>query len=237
MRPATGRGVRVAIVDSGVAHGHPHVGDVTEGFGIERAPAGTLTVGHTFADVNGHGTACAAVVRWGAPDATLIATRVLDRHLRAPADALALAFDRLALMGVDVVNISLGVPDETAWSTVDASFRALLATGAVLVAAVRSDGCPTLPASHAGVIAVDADPALSGWTLRAGGRAGAAFTACPYPRPIPGRDPRDNFVGPSFAAPRVAALAARIREKEPGVPAATVAVRLLAWTTEDGGAE
>ena len=55
----TGRGVRVAVIDSGVNTTHPHVGEVAGGIaideqGIERAD---------YLDRLGHGTAVTAAIR------------------------------------------------------------------------------------------------------------------------------------------------------------------------------
>ena len=67
----TGAGVRVAIIDSGIAASHPHVGAVVDGVCI--MPDG---LSPDFADRIGHGTAVAAAVRDAAPAAILIAVRV-----------------------------------------------------------------------------------------------------------------------------------------------------------------
>ena len=61
----TGRGVRVAIIDSGVHVGHPHVGAIAGGVafdehGLEHAD---------LVDRVGHGTAVAAAIHEKAPDA------------------------------------------------------------------------------------------------------------------------------------------------------------------------
>ena len=86
---ATGRGVRVAVIDSGVHAGHPHVGAV-EG-GVSFAADGARGV--DAVDRLGHGTAVAAAIREKAPDATLVPVKVFDRELRATADALVAAID------------------------------------------------------------------------------------------------------------------------------------------------
>ena len=56
---ATGRGVRVAVIDSGVHPSHPHVGTVAAGVGVD---ADGRLDGDTV-DRLGHGTAVAAVIR------------------------------------------------------------------------------------------------------------------------------------------------------------------------------
>ena len=87
MTPAPpGAGIRVAIVDSGIAAGHPHVGEVADGVWI--TAEGTSP---DFADRIGHGTAVAGAVREWAPGATLVAVRICDRRLSTTASVLAQA--------------------------------------------------------------------------------------------------------------------------------------------------
>ncbi len=68
----TGRGVRIAVIDSGVHAAHPHVGGVAGGVAIR--PDGSTEAG--FVDRLGHGTAVAAAIREKAPDAELFAIKV-----------------------------------------------------------------------------------------------------------------------------------------------------------------
>ena len=73
----TGRGVRVAIVDSGVHASHPHVGQVAGGIAID-----SEGVQHAdFVDRLGHGTAVTAAIREKAGEAELFAVKVFDRAL------------------------------------------------------------------------------------------------------------------------------------------------------------
>ena len=83
----TGRGVRIAVIDSGIHGRHPHVGSVAAGVSID--DAGGIHDGTD--DRLGHGTAVAAAIREKAPDASLIPIRVFDRTLSTTAVALAAA--------------------------------------------------------------------------------------------------------------------------------------------------
>jgi len=64
---STGKGVRVAIVDSGVEENHPAVGTVQQAVTIGD-PDEDEVLPDTEGDVCGHGTACAGIVRSLAPD-------------------------------------------------------------------------------------------------------------------------------------------------------------------------
>ena len=74
----SGAGVRVAIVDSGIDAHHPRVGRVAGGVVIEPdegAEDGVRFVEGPHADLYGHGTACAGIVRGLAPQCELYSVR------------------------------------------------------------------------------------------------------------------------------------------------------------------
>ena len=210
LRHATGHGVRVAILDSGVHAAHPHVGWALRGFSMT-VENGRVKRSDDSNDVNGHGTACAGVIRWGASDAAIVPVRVLDASLAGHSEAIAAALRELVPDPPHVVNFSLGVHAtsdelESAWAT-------LHARGTIGVAAVRADRAHTWPVGADGVVAVAADGTLGSWAYHVD-RSGNVphVSASPFPRPIPGRPPDQNMTGTSFAAPRVSALAARAAE-------------------------
>src|SRR5947209_19228482 len=99
----TGAGIIVAVLDSGIHAGHPHIGDVRRGtsFVGEREPGDWL-------DRNGHGTAVAAAIREKSPAAELIAVRVFDRQLATNVAVLAEAIVWSADAGAQLINLSLG---------------------------------------------------------------------------------------------------------------------------------
>jgi len=227
LRHARGNGVSIAIVDSGAHALHPHLASTgprdaeskpplaeIRGFGIERNPAACRLV-PDFADRHGHGTACAAVVRWGAPGAHLVIARVLDVNLATTVEELELALVEIERRGDPIVNLSLGAVRPEATVRLGPITERLLSRGVCLVAAERLDEEPSWPASVPGVLSVGADPTLSPWAYRV--EAKGRIVASPFPRPIGREPPERNFAGTSFAAPRVAALAARALELEPGI--------------------
>jgi hypothetical protein len=76
-------GVRVAVIDSGIHPGHPHVLGVAGGVAIFRDGESD-----DYLDRLGHGTAVAAAIREKAPDAQLLAVKVFDRTLSSSVGAL-----------------------------------------------------------------------------------------------------------------------------------------------------
>jgi len=102
----SGRGIRIAIVDSGVHAGHPHVGGIAGGTAF-----GDNGEEHDdFVDRLGHGTAVAAAIREKAVDADLFAVKVFDRALSTSIASLVDGIDWAAHHGMHLVNLSLGTP-------------------------------------------------------------------------------------------------------------------------------
>ena len=105
---ATGAGVRVCILDSGVEADHPLVGGVAGAKVISLSPEGQVLVDEdTEGDVVGHGTACAGIVRSLAPEVELWSVRVLGAGATGSGPVLLEGLRWAVEQGFDVVNMSL----------------------------------------------------------------------------------------------------------------------------------
>src|SRR5215813_9402704 len=82
---ASGLGVKVAVIDSGVNPGHPHISGVTGGVSI-LGPADMEE--DRYIDVLGHGTAVMAAIQEKAPQAQYYAVKVFHNSLRATTPTL-----------------------------------------------------------------------------------------------------------------------------------------------------
>lgn len=201
----TGRGVRIAVVDSGIHAAHPHVGGVSSGVAIDGAE-------HTHSDTSdrlGHGTAVAAAIREKAPDAVLIPVKVFDRSLATTAEVLAAAIRWSAAQGVALVNLSLGTSEITHRPVLEQAIDDAVRHGSVVVAAAPQNGIVWLPGALSRVVAVEADWACARdafvVTITA---SGAVVRASGFPRPIPGVETARNFKGASFAVANATGLLA-----------------------------
>jgi subtilisin family serine protease len=220
----TGRGVRIAVVDSGVHAEHPHVGGVSGGVAI----GPTAELSDDYVDRLGHGTAVAAAIREKASDCELLAVRVFDRTLMTTGQALVAAIEWSGLQGVQLINLSLGTSNQEHASALAAAVAKAAAHGASVVSAAPQDGAPWLPGGLSGVVAVDVDwdcPRDECRVVSADAR-GIRLAASGYPRPIPGVPPERNFSGLSFAVANATALLALVLEGEPTGSLAVVADRL-----------
>src|SRR5262252_7134073 len=153
LRERTGRGVRIAVIDSGVHAAHPHVNGVAGGVAI--ADDGAL--GGDYADRLGHGTAVAAAIREKAPDAEIFAIKVFWRSLATSVRNLERALDVAVAHGARVINVSLGTSDSQHRERLAAAVARATAGGALVVAADEDRGVRWLPGALDSVIPVRAD--------------------------------------------------------------------------------
>ena len=206
----TGRGVRIAIVDSGVHEAHPHVNGDAAGLAIDED--GTWSADYT--DGLGHGTAVAAAIREKAPDAELIAIKVFWRSLATNVTTVERAFDAAVAHRAHVINVSLGTAGTHHRERFAAAVAYAASQGAVVVAAEEDRGVRWLPgALEEGVIPVQAD-----WSCERDAYAvvtidgRTVLRASPYPRDIPGIPREKNLNGVSFAVANASAFVARALE-------------------------
>lgn len=224
----TGRGVRVAVIDSGVHSGHPHVGGVAGGVAL--GPDGREH--DDYVDRLGHGTAVTAAIREKAPDAEIYAVKVFDRALATRLATLIAAIDWSARHEMHVVNLSLGTARVEHEEALREAVARAAARGVVIVAAAEDEGVRWLPGSLPGVIAVRQDAACPRHEYRVSGRNGSTvFLASGFPREIPGVPPERNLNGVSFAVANMSGFVARARAQAVGGSIEEI-VRLLAGSSE-----
>lgn len=208
----TGRGVRIAVVDSGVHAAHPHVGGVAGGVGIDAHGAEHAD----YVDRLGHGTAVTAAIREKAPGAEIFAVKVFDRELSTSIGSLVAAIDWAGRSGMHLVNLSLGTPQAAHEAALRDAVARALAAGSLVVSA-RDDGSGNavrwLPGSLPGVIAVQVDWEIARDRYRAETvDGGVVFLASGFAREIPGVPPERNLNGVSFAVANMTGFAARALE-------------------------
>jgi membrane-anchored mycosin MYCP len=244
---ATGKGVRVAVIDSGVDASHPQLrGQVSAGRDFLHNDATARQ------DCVGHGTAVASIIaarrvantgfQGLAPDATIVPIRVSEQkeigENEQPTDAQASPhrFAQAIRFAVDtaevqVINLSLVMSannDEVA----DAVQHAVNA-GVIVVAAAgnhATEGNPTpYPAAYGGVIGVAATTAEG--TRAAYSQHGdyVDIAAIGDQVTVAGRHAGHHLdQGTSFAAPFVSATVALLKQRYPDASADEILRRLTA---------
>jgi subtilisin family serine protease len=242
----SGRGVRVAVLDTGVDLTHPDLRGRIKG-------TRSFVDGETVADINGHGTHCIGTVggplkpagapRYGvAPGAQLYAGKVLGGPAGRGTDGWIIAGIAWAIeMGCRVVSMSLGAPTrpgEPFRRAYEVVARRAMARGTLIVAAAGNDSrrpglvapvsspanCPSILA----VAAVDRALRVASFSNRginpSGGQIDLAAPGVDVLSAGIGSQRYRRLNGTSMATPHVAGIAALLGEAFPkATPASLVA--------------
>jgi len=255
---ASGAGVTVAVIDSGIAAENP------EFAGRISAASTDLVGGRGIADEGGHGTAVSSVLlgaRNGsgthgvAYGATLLALRTDTPGTCTGAagdcthndGAIARALDIATAQGARVANLSLGGSAPT--PMLRAAMQRATAAGMVLVISAGNDSnrspdgfalvATDLAVARNQIIiagAIDADRAIADFSNRAGVGAAAYLAALGVGvRAIDETGAAFLYSGTSFSAPHVAGAAALLAQAFPNLSGAQI-VELLLTSADDLGA-
>jgi subtilisin len=221
---ARGAGVKVAILDSGVAAAHPVVaGSVAEYIHFAQAGCRVVSRNGAHTDAAGHGTACAGIIRALAPECTLASVKVLDAILVGRIATLAAGLEWAIESGARVCNLSLGSTRPEARHVLHELAERARSRNVIIVAAANNHGLDSAPANCASVISVAAHR----------GPDQTVFYANPDP-PVdfwaPGVDVEVAMPGPtrikvsgnSFAAPWITGQVARLLSVYPAAGVAEI---------------
>jgi subtilisin family serine protease len=224
------RGVRVALIDSGVDASHPWLSRAEiRHHRVERRGEVCTVIDGESGDQSGHGTACAGIVHRLAPAALLASVSVFGPDGRAGRDALLAALRFAVRERFHVVSLSLGIDVPRAsplrpadhksivdlYELADAAYTA----GVVLVASGPNvEAFRTYPGRFKSLVGVGRGSFTDPEAL-------ASAITPDHEILAPGDDVlapalgggERRWTGTSFACPHVAAHVARIRGARPGL--------------------
>lgn len=216
---ATGRGVTIGIIDSGVEADHPALmGRVVERVAVEMIDGQPEIVPDPVGDLFGHGTACAGIIVGRAPDVEIVSVRVLGPDLKGKGAAFLAGLEWAIDRGVDVINLSLSSKREALYADFHEVVDRAYFSGTTLVSAANNTVGPSYPSLFSSVISVaaheEADPQR--WYYNP--RPPVEFGAWGVKVPIAWKDRgATEATGNSFAAPHISALAALLRSRHVGL--------------------
>lgn len=135
----TGRGVRVAVVDSGIDTEHPALKGKIKG-SVEAVPeGGQITFKpSTSGDQAGHGTACAGIITSIAPDVELYSVKVLGPNASGSGEMFLMGVDYAIKQKMQVVNLSLGTTKRDFWGPLHELLDRAYRDRVILVAAANN---------------------------------------------------------------------------------------------------
>lgn len=215
----TGKGVKVAVVDSGIDADHPVIDGRVAGYtAISISPEGEILFDDgPHEDLSGHGTACAGIVLGIAPECELYSVRVMGRR-GGKGSALVAGIRWVIENGMQVANLSLGTTLRDFFGTLhevtdEAYFRHV-----VLVTAANNFPIPSFPCEFASVVSVAShetdDPYLFYYNPSPPTEFGAFGIDVSAAWKGGGMS---KVTGNSFAAPHITGIVARILEKHPSL--------------------
>jgi subtilisin family serine protease len=233
---ATGQGVKVAVIDSGIDADHPDIGAVAGYVAVTESASGPVYNTEPHQDAFGHGTACAGIIRTVAPECELYSVQVLGPTLSGRATVFAAGLRWAIENGMQVCNLSLGTTKKDYFAMLheladDACFRNVM-----LVTAANNMPMASFPSVYASVISVashgEKDPYLFYYNPQPPVEFGA-----------PGIDVRVAWrdrgwvtsTGNSYAAPHITGIVAKILSKHPGLTVFQMKVILRALAANVSG--
>jgi subtilisin family serine protease len=217
---ATGEGVRVAVIDSGIEADHPALEgcvEVDRGVAIGVDDAGQVVERPgPHGDSVGHGTACAGIIHSLAPKARVTSVKVLGEGLRGKAAAFIRGLGWAVEQRYEVINLSLGTrPREWALPFYEVCDEAYF-RGCFIVTAANNAYRSSFPSLFASVASVACNLSKDPFRFHYNPDPPTEFLAPGIDLEVAWRGgARITGTGNSYAAPHISGIAALIRSKHP----------------------
>lgn len=209
VKETEGEGVRIGIIDSGwrASINRPFV---ERGVGFAE-PGAPMTAQKTcdVKDRNGHGTVCGVLAHRVAPEAKLVPIRVFGRKLDTTPEILGRAIRWGIEEGIDVLNLSLRTRRKDARRPLYQVCEEAKRRGTLVVASGEPEVPRQYPALFDNVIGVGDGDSSNPFRLKYRKGEGIECLACGEI----GLEIRNST--PSYAAPVISGIAARIRSRWP----------------------
>lgn len=157
---STGKGVQVAVIDSGIDASHPALkGKVIRTCVVEKNTEGVIECLETpveeSVDHFGHGTAVAGIITDIAPDVEIINIKVLNQYNACTGDVLIEGIKWALDQDIKLINMSLATLKKQWISGLHEMCERAYAQNAIFIVSRRNIGDMGYPAMFSSVISVD----------------------------------------------------------------------------------
>jgi subtilisin len=214
-----GKGVKVAIVDSGVDAAHPALNGPVNGYArivVEGDQISYDTAPH--GDDCGHGTACAGIVRSLAPDCEIYSVKVLGKGLMGRGTTFIAGLRWAVENHMHVCNLSLGTTKKDFFAALHEVADLAYFQRTVLVTAANNLPIPSFPSMYASVISVAAHREQDPLRFYYNPEPPVEFGALGIGVRVPWLNQQwMTATGNSFAAPHITGIVTRICGKHPAL--------------------
>jgi subtilisin len=217
-RTATGRGVSIAIIDSGIDTSHPDLASrIVESVEARVDNKRILFDPSDAGDSAGHGTACAGIVAKIAPDAEMYSIKVLGAGGLGDGQAFLAGLEYAIKQRYRVINLSLGTTKPQFFAPLHDLLDRAYQSGCIVVAAANNLPQPSFPSVFSSsLISVikseETDPLNFGFHY--GQVIELTAPGVNVRTAWPGNGYR-NLTGNSFACPHIVGVIALLLEKHP----------------------
>lgn len=232
----TGKGVSVAIIDSGIDVNHPDLqGKIKESVEAKKDEKRVLFEASETGDSAGHGTACAGIISRIAPDAEFYSIKVLGAGGLGDGQAFLAGLEYAIKKRFQIINLSLGTTKPHYFAPLHDLLDRAYQAGCIVVAAANNLPQPSFPSVFSSSLisvskSADTDPFHFGF------RYGEIIELT-----APGVNVRTawlngshkSLTGNSFACPHIVGIIALLLEANPDLTPFQVKTALYAIAKEN----
>ena len=213
---ATGAGVRVCVLDSGIELDHPLVGTVQRSVAVTKEGDEITVADDDGGDLCGHGTACAGIIRLLAPECELTSVRVLGAGYTGSAPVLLAGLEWAIAEGFHIVNMSLSTTKKQYVDRLHELADRAYFKRTMLIASAHNMPVESFPWRFASVVSVGSHESPDPFALYANPHPPVEFFARGLNVDVAWLGGETiNATGNSFATPHVAGLCALVLSKHP----------------------
>jgi subtilisin len=214
---ATGKGIKVAVIDSGIDTTHPALeGCVKKCVEVVGEGDDINIVECKSGDAFGHGTACAGIIHSIAPEAEIYSVRVLGNTLRSTGEMFIAGMKWVIEQEIPLANLSLGTTREKYFGSLHSLADRAYFNRLIMVAARSNAMLPSFPATFSSIIGVKAIYSSEPFEFYFSDTPPVEFLIRGVDVKLPWLNHQwENCTGNSFAAPHLTGIIALILSKHP----------------------